>query len=204
MSQESETPEPYRTVGEKARFYKALVQMAIGAAGAVIVSIRLIVDIVGRGLDATHASEHLFINIGLTLGLAAVVELAYTLFTHGPDEAIDPIMLGLAAALLVQLGQVGVFDLKQGLAAMFYVIALGGLFLIRKRYANMPEPPQWSPRWWGRHGKPSGQGPNSSPGQPGGTMNDGPVIQQRSTVTDHIEPDQDSPQPAVPPRVESM
>ena len=78
-----------------------------------IIIVVLITDLTKHDVDAKVAAQRLFVNVGLTLGLAAAVELAYTLFTHGADEAVDPIMLGVAAALLVQLGQVDKFDLKQ-------------------------------------------------------------------------------------------
>ncbi|MEV0006319.1 hypothetical protein AB0H28_29120 [Micromonospora sp. NPDC050980] len=143
-----ETPEPYRTLGEAARFFKALLQMAVGTVGALIVIVRVGIDALHRNLDAAQVTSHLFINIGLTLGVAAAVELAYTLFTHGADEAVDPVMLGIAAALLLQLGQVGVFDLKQGFSALLFVTALGAMFVVRNRLAHVREPGEWSPAWW--------------------------------------------------------
>lgn len=151
-------PEPYRTVGQVARFYKALLQMFIGVGGAAVIVVRLFIDLFGRHLDAAKAGQNLFVNIGLTLGIAAVVELAYTLFTHGADEAVEPVMLGLAAALLVQLGQVGIFDFKQGIAALLFVIALGGMFVVRNRLAHVVEPPGWSPKWWARFQHPAEPG----------------------------------------------
>lgn len=75
---------------------------------------------------------------GDALAAAAAVELVYTLFTKGPDEALDPLMLGLSAAALLSLGAVSGFDLKQGVSLLLYALALGILFLIRKYLAEKP------------------------------------------------------------------
>lgn len=98
--------------------------------------------------------EDLFRGIAFALGVAAVIELAYTLFTHGPDEALDPLMLGLSAALLMQLGKVEFFTLHQSGSAILYIIGLGALFWIRKHLAASPDPAdiEWSmrsvlPKW---------------------------------------------------------
>jgi len=73
---------------------------------------------------------------GDALAAAAAVELVYTLFTRGPDEALDPLMLGLSAAALLSLGDVSKFDIKEGVALFLYALALGILFLIRKHLAE--------------------------------------------------------------------
>ena len=43
---------------------------------------------------------------GVGLAAAAALELAYTLFTPGPDEALDPLMLGLSATILLKLAAI--------------------------------------------------------------------------------------------------
>jgi hypothetical protein len=162
-----EPPEPYKTLGPRAHFYKALIQMIIGVVGAGVVCYHLLADVFSRQVLAKQASEHLFLNVGITLGAAAVIELAYTLFTHGADEAVDPIMLGLAAAMLVQFGQAGVLDLKQGVAALLYVAALGGLFLVKERLIRLHEVPSWRPSWWKL-----GDKPDDAASRPTGTANE--------------------------------
>jgi len=99
-----------------------------------------------QALDAFHAGQHLFAGIGLTLAAATAVELTYTLFTHGPDEAIDPILLGLAAALLISLGNVTEFRLGQAAAAVLYVLALAG----QNSLVKGETPKDWAPGLWFR------------------------------------------------------
>jgi hypothetical protein len=86
-----------------------------------------------RQRDPAEAIQHqVFNTIGVGLAVAAGVELAYTLFTDGPDEALDPLMLALSAALILQLGKVESFKWTEALAAILYVVSLGILFRIRK------------------------------------------------------------------------
>jgi hypothetical protein len=129
------TPPPYRFLAPLALIIKALLQMIIGAF-AVYVLIKHIWPLPSDRVAIRATQELVFSYIGLALGLAAAIELAYTLFTHGPDEALDPLMLGVAAALLLQLGQVDKFDYREGIATLLYVAALAGLFAIRKRLAE--------------------------------------------------------------------
>jgi hypothetical protein len=60
------------------------------------------------------------------LASATVIQLAYTLFTPGPDEALDPVLLAIATALLFQLGQVNTFQWRDGLTLLLYGATLGG------------------------------------------------------------------------------
>jgi hypothetical protein len=109
--------------------------MLVGFAAAVTVLI-LAIDLSFRRYTGEGIEGHVFATIGVALAVGAAIELAYTLFTHGPDEALDPLMLGLSAAIILQLGKVHGFDLKQAASAIIYVVALGTTFAIRKRLAE--------------------------------------------------------------------
>jgi hypothetical protein len=87
------------------------------------------------------------------LAAATVIELASTLFTPGPDEALDPVLLAIAAALLFQLGKVSQLSWQDGLAVVLYGGALGALFVVRVFIApDEDRPPKlW---WWQRHSLP--------------------------------------------------
>jgi hypothetical protein len=64
------------------------------------------------------------------------VELAYTLFTEGPEEAVEPVIMGLAAAMLLGFSKLSSIDVLAGIGAIAFVIALAGLFLIRHYFVQ--------------------------------------------------------------------
>lgn len=75
------------------------------------------------------------------LGISAGIEMAYMLFTPGPDEAVEPIILGLASTLLYILS---IIDLSNTAALIQYsvlivslAITIGGLFFIKERFVNI-------------------------------------------------------------------
>ena len=74
--------------------------------------------------------------IGDALVLSAGVELAYMLYTPGPDEALDPLILGLAAAALFVLSGLkgGAVTWEIGFTILALALAVGFLFFIRGRY----------------------------------------------------------------------
>lgn len=72
--------------------------------------------------------------IASALAVAAAIELAYTLFTPGPDEALEPLMLGLSSGILFLISEPTSQDLSvsaQFSAVLLGVLALGVLFFIR-------------------------------------------------------------------------
>src|SRR5437764_13676575 len=77
----------YDSAKSKANTAKACVQMLIGAA-AVVLTAR---DYFVTRPSASHAPHLLISDIAVALAASAVVELAYTLCTKGPDEALDPL-----------------------------------------------------------------------------------------------------------------
>jgi hypothetical protein len=92
----------------------------------------------------------LIIDIAVALAASAVIELAYTLFTPRPDEALDPLMLGLSAAMLVQVASVKSDTLLRDVGALLLeTIVLGLLFAIRLFLAEASEKDAGAPNtWW--------------------------------------------------------
>lgn len=91
----------------------------------------------------THAlasiQEDIFGVIGIGLAVGAAIELAYTFFTDGPDEALDPALLTVSSALIVQLGQdpnQDGYTYQDGIATVLLVVALWLLFRIRRKYIH--------------------------------------------------------------------
>jgi hypothetical protein len=76
------------------------------------------------------------------LAVAAAFELAYTLYTPGPDEALNPLLLGVSSAFLFLASKSTQLDWQFGFAAAFVAAALYGLFKIRERFALAEEDEQ--------------------------------------------------------------
>ena len=156
----SNRPTIYVLLQPHAKNVKAGLQMAIGIITVIAVGWRYL-DTAGNG-DPTS----LFLNgVGIGLAAAAALELAYTLFTDGPDEALDPLMLGLASTLLLKLaGLSGTPSLSQVGALALLGLLLIGLFAARLMLATDEQPKIW----WIHLSRPDADREQSSPG-PNGT-----------------------------------
>lgn len=150
-------PEPLVT---NAKRVKAVLQMAVGLY-AIYWLVRAF--LFTRGVHTCVATEAhpvsttpkfcymippaivVFQIIADALAAATVIQLAFTLFTPGPDEALDPVLLAIATVLLFQLGN-ATLRWQDGLAVLFYATALGSLFVVRVFVAPDEDSP---PRlWW--------------------------------------------------------
>ncbi len=73
------------------------------------------------------------------LGISAGIEMAYMLFTPGPDEAVEPVILGLASTFLYVLSSL---DLEETNLIHFSIllvaigVLIGGLFFIKDKYVS--------------------------------------------------------------------
>ena len=89
--------------------------------------------------------------VGEALMFSAGVELAYMLFTPGPDEAVQPLILGLAAAGLLVASDA--MDLRAALIVAILTLAIGFLFFVRQKFVesklveSKKEPPPFSASW---------------------------------------------------------
>ena len=70
------------------------------------------------------------------LAYAAGIELGYMLFTPGPDEAIEPLILGLSSALILAISKIEELKLYQATSLIFFILGLGILFIIRRLFIN--------------------------------------------------------------------
>lgn len=142
----------YAWIAPKARLLKAVVQMLIGV---------LAVANLGAQMRKGHiwwspgfpTAENSLKLIGSALAAATVVELAYTLFTDGPDEVLDPLMLGITTFLIIELGRTTThITWGTGFGLLLSIIALGVLFAIRQRFIEdtAPVPPFWWRRLWAK------------------------------------------------------
>jgi hypothetical protein len=123
---EKEWRSPYWGWKPLAHRIKVALQMIVGGSAVVILAYRTL------GSRTFLPAEDVITLIGNALATAAVIELAYTLFTPGPDEALDPLMLGLAAALLVAFAHPDTFNYQNAIAALLVIIGLAILYGIRR------------------------------------------------------------------------
>lgn len=112
-----------------ARNVKIIGQMVIGTVVVGIVLIRTAVSILQHahflGVDDT------LLTVSGGLAVAATLELAYTFFTSGPDEAVEPLILGLSAATLLVITSLRQPTWAATGLIVSLVIALVLLFVVR-------------------------------------------------------------------------
>lgn len=140
----------YAWIAPKAKLLKAVIQMLIGFLAVTRLASYMWHRHAWWGPRFTGADGSLAL-IGRALAAATVVELAYTLFTDGPDEVLDPLMLGISAFLIIELGSTGThIAWGTGLGLLLTAVTLGLLFAVRQRFIENTER---LPRFWRRHAK---------------------------------------------------
>jgi hypothetical protein len=129
----------YRKAKPWAHGIKVFLQMIVGV-GAVIDIAWHVERSVSTHKDAAPFAPNIMTSVAViasALAVAAAIELAYTLFTPGPDEALEPLMLGLSSGILFLITENVDKNLSapaQFSAVLLGVLALGVLFLIRSRF----------------------------------------------------------------------
>lgn len=133
----------YAWIAPKAKPLKAVIQMAIAVLAVTRLGAYMWHGHAWWGPRFTSVDDSLGL-IGRALAAATVVELAYTLFTDGPDEVLDPLMLGISSFLIIELGQTHL-TWGTGLGLLLTAITLGLLFAVRQRFI---EDAERVPRFW--------------------------------------------------------
>ena len=123
---------------EPAKGIKVLLQMIVGVVGVIVVLVAVLRDALGH-TDAVDASKHALVLISVSLAVAASLELAYTLFTPGPDEAIDPLILGISAIFLYLASTQTDLTWAGGVSVILFAITLGVLFAVRQHFIDDDE-----------------------------------------------------------------
>lgn len=125
----------YSKVKPWAYMFKIFLQMIVGVGAVAYIGWYayqyLNSNITGPGPDLNAVSGAVAV-IAFALAIAAGIELAYTLFTPGPDEALDPLMLGTSSGILLLITTPNLQPLLQFSGVLLGVLALGALFIIRR------------------------------------------------------------------------
>lgn len=127
----------YRAFGPIAELLKTLIQMIIGIALVVTLAVKFI----NHYYFFFHIENFKFINhlhqlttltiVSKALAYSTGVELAYMLFTPGPDEAIEPLITGTASALLYFISNNNILELQSAISTLLFIFVIICLFAIR-------------------------------------------------------------------------
>jgi hypothetical protein len=129
------TPRLYEHLKEPAKSVKVLLQMIVGVVGVIVVLVAVLRDALGH-TNAIDASKHALVLISVSLAVAAALELAYTLFTPGPDEAVDPLILGISAIFLYLASTQTDLTWSGGISVILFATTLGILFAVRQHFID--------------------------------------------------------------------
>lgn len=126
----------YRRTGPYAHWIRTFFQMLTGA---IVTALLIMKGFYLIGLFSVSGSLLLVMNmptlqmVADALMFSAGFELAFMLFTPGPDEAIEPVILGLAAAVLIVVSDETV-DWRDAVVAPLLSLSIAVLFIIRQRH----------------------------------------------------------------------
>ncbi len=68
--------------------------------------------------------------VGVALAISTAFELAYTLFTDGPDEAVNPVITGIAAGILLLISPRLDFNGAGAIAVLIFALVV--LFILKE------------------------------------------------------------------------
>jgi len=119
---------------ERADEIKKFLQVIIAISILMLLILKLLFHLgifpVGFVLNPLLAQKTLQI-VGECLAFSAAVDLAYMLLTPGPDEAIEPLILGLASAILFSISKIEDSTITLAFEIGLYVLILALLFIMK-------------------------------------------------------------------------
>jgi hypothetical protein len=120
----------YDKVQPPAEVVKGLIQMGIGL-GTLGVFLYQWANL--RPGNSMNIADLALTVVGGGLAVSAAVELAYTLFTRGPDEALDPLILGISSFVLINISRHDPpLDIHHAISVVLAALAILLLFLARR------------------------------------------------------------------------
>jgi len=126
-----------------AEITKRIIQIIIGITIIIGIGVQVFSLIRNGKTDVLVLSNEVSIVLKIVaIGLifSTAIELAYMLFTHGPDEAIDPVITAIAAILLLRIpaptNSEPDISISRIAELFSYGVIIAILFLIRELYLN--------------------------------------------------------------------
>lgn len=136
-------PDVYARARPYAAILKASLQMLVGVIAVSVVGWQVLF------FSVKDPTTLILDGISIGLAAAAALELAYTLFTPGPDEALDPLMLALSATLLLKLTQLtSSVSMGEAVALLLLGLLLAALFATRLMLAERDKEDEHPKIWW--------------------------------------------------------
>lgn len=92
-------------------------------------------------------SINTLLYVSLALAISCGIQLAYMLVTHGPDEAFEPVMLGIASAVLLILSKIepDEWTVRYALGILIMIICIAILFSLSIWMNKGANPPSNTP-----------------------------------------------------------
>lgn len=92
------------------------------------------IGILSKGICIQLLHIKTLVYVASALALSSGIQLAYMLVTHGPDEAIEPVMLGIASAVLLILSKIDPEQWTIEVAGVIFILILciAVLFLLSR------------------------------------------------------------------------
>ena len=129
----------YEKVKPWARNCKICIQMFIGFSIVILLIGKMVSHFTGDlgwWLFDTLINSHPLQIVGYALAVSAGIELAYMLYTPGPDEAIEPLILGLASAILLVISAETVVGFDIAVTILVFTGGVGFLFWVKQRFID--------------------------------------------------------------------
>lgn len=121
-----------------ANAFRKIVQMLLSVVLLCII-VRAFYHYLCSGTDAQkEVVSPVLSEVGKVLAFAAAVDLAYMLITPGPDEAAGPVIIGIAAGMLILVSSIQFESpyhnlLLPSISVLLLALAIAVLFHIRKQ-----------------------------------------------------------------------
>jgi hypothetical protein len=122
----------------RAKYWKTLLQMIIGLLIPFFLAVKLFLLIRPSSLDRLNelAQAPILEIVGIALLVSTALDLAYMLFTPGPDEAVEPVITGLAATLLIFISQETDWSYQRAGVVVSLVAGIGFMFWVREKFID--------------------------------------------------------------------
>lgn len=131
----------YYKLDSPVRFIKVILQMIVGAGIFTILILKIISIMFKAQLVLFFPNDIILLiqynslkMVSRALAISTGFDLAYMLFTDGPDEAFKPLPTAIAAFILYQLSNIDSVNFSNSVGILLAVLTIPILFTIEKKF----------------------------------------------------------------------